>query len=86
MNKAAYEVEIEKQAERSLNKLPKMVQFRIRKAMSDLGTNPQPRGWKKLDDKACRIWVGRRYRVVYEIDEKLKKVLVTKVGTREGIY
>ena len=81
-----YQVEIEKHAEKSLTKLPKMAQFRIRKAMGDLGTNPRPRGWKKLDDKACRIWVGRRYRVVYEIDEKQKKVLVTKAGPREGIY
>ncbi len=86
MTKAAYQVLIEKRAEKSLKKFPNMVRLRIRKAMKDLGADPRPKGWKKLEDNACRIRVGRRYRIVYEIDDKQKRVLVTKVGTREGIY
>ena len=86
MSKTAYRVLIEKRAEKDLDRLPKTIRFRIRKVMSDLGTIPRPRGWKKLEDDACRIRVGRRYRVVYEIDDKQKTVLVTKIGTREGIY
>ncbi len=86
MSKTAYRVEIEKRVEKNLGRLPKTIRFRIRKAIRSLGMNPRPRGWKKLEDDACRIRVGRRYRIVYEIDDKQKKVLVTKVGTREGIY
>ena len=86
MSKPAYRVEIEKRVEKDLGRLPKTIRLRIRKTMRDLGANPRPKGWKKLEDDACRIRVGRRYRIVYEIDDKQKKVLVTKVGTREGIY
>ncbi len=86
MSKTDYRVEIEKRAEKSLNKLQQTVRFRILEAISDLGANPRPRGWEKLDDKACWIWVGRRYRVIYEIDEKQKIDLVTGAGSREGIY
>ena len=86
MSKTTYQVLIEKQAEKSLSKLPKTVRFRIRKAMRALGADPRPRGWKKLDENACRIWVGRDYRVVYEIDDKQKTITVTKVATREAAY
>ena len=54
----------------------------------NLGANPRPRGWELLEGKRniSRIWVGRRYRVVYKIDDKKKTIVVIKAATREGVY
>ena len=88
MREKVYQVLIGKRTEKSVDRLPKKIRLRIRKAMRDLEANPRPRGWELLEGKRniCRIWVGRRYRVVYKIDDKKKTIVVIKAATREGVY
>ena len=57
------------------------------KRIERLATSPRPPGRKKLHggDKQWRIRVGD-YRVVYEIDDKLKIVDVTRIAHRREVY
>ncbi len=88
MREKVYQVLIDKRTEKSIDRLPIKIRLRIEKAMMNLGANPRPRGWESLEGKRniCRIWVGRRYRVVYKIDDKKKTIVVIKAATREGVY
>ena len=55
-------------------------------AMLELEIDPRPPGCIKLTDRdAWRIRV-RSYRVVYEVDDSQKIVIVTGVGHRRDVY
>jgi len=56
-------------------------------AIRGLGGNPRPTGFRKLrgHSNLYRIRVGR-YRVVYEIDDQSKMILVTRVRPRQEAY
>ena len=88
MSKTTYRVEIEVDTKKAVDRLPEKIRLRMLKAMRDLGANPRPRGWELLEGKRniCQIWVGRRYRVVYKIDDKKKTIVVIKAAAREGVY
>jgi mRNA-degrading endonuclease RelE of RelBE toxin-antitoxin system len=54
-----------------------------------LGADPRPHGSKKLEPKNLNVYAmraGYRHRVVYEIDDATRVVLIRDVGPREGIY
>lgn len=55
-------------------------------AISALAVNPRPRGCRKLSSsEQYRIRVGD-YRVLYEIEDDVLRVLVVKVGHRRDVY
>lgn len=55
---------------------------RVVKAILDLQVNPRPRGYDVVAGKEdqLRIWVGRDYRVLYEVQEKEGKLVI--IGIR----
>ena len=54
--------------------------------MLSLESNPRPLGCKKLKGReAYRIRVGN-YRIIYEIEDKILKVIVIDVSDRKEIY
>ena len=64
------------------------IQPRVKKAIQSLSQNPPPQGVKKLMGKlkgAWRIRIGD-YRLLYDIDDKLKKVVLIDMGHRKQIY
>ncbi len=66
--------------------IPKSDRQRIDKRISALSENPHPGDSIKLVDQDCyRIRQGD-YRIMYEIHDDLKAVLVLKVGHRKDIY
>ena len=82
----AYEVFILRRAQKQLASLPKQNYPRIRDLVATLAANPRPSGCKKLTGReGWRIRSGD-YRVVYEIDDRLKRVTVMDVGHRKDIY
>ncbi len=82
----AYEVFILPRAQKELAKLPKQNYARVRDLISTLGNNPRPTGCKKLTGReGWRVRSGD-YRVIYEIDEGNKRVIVLDVGHRKDIY
>ena len=82
-----YTVEIAPAAERQLRKLDTTVRRRIFVKLDSLKKNPRPPGVEKLwaDENLYRGRAGD-YRIVYEIDDRITRVLVLKVGDRKEIY
>jgi mRNA interferase RelE/StbE len=82
----AYEVFILPRARKQLANLPKQNYARVRDSISMLAGNPRPTGCKKLTGRAgWRVRAGD-YRVIYEIDDGEKRVIVLDVGHRKDIY
>ena len=82
----SYRVEILPRAAKALGKLPGRDYERVRDAISALGEEPRPRGCKKLVSReGWRIRIGR-YRVIYEIADRIRVVTVLDVGDRRDVY
>ena len=82
-----YELIIERAAAKQLDRLTRIPEFpRIMAAIEALPDEPRPHGCKKLTTvPGYRIRVGD-YRIVYDVDDGIRLVSVTKVGTRGGVY
>ena len=81
-----YHVLIEQRVVKSLAKIPEKDQERIMSELLKLEKNPRPIGSKKLIGRnGWRIRIGN-YRVIYEIDDKVFKILVIDAGHRKDIY
>ena len=76
----AYEVFVLPRAQKELANLPKQNYARVRDLISTLADNPRPTGCKKLTGReGWRVRSGD-YRLVYEIDDSNKRVIVLDVG------
>lgn len=84
---ANYVVEFTPRAKRELEKLPKLIQQRLRPRIDALAGDPRPPGVKALAGVAdrWRIRVGD-YRVVYTIKDEVLLVLVLRIGHRRDVY
>jgi mRNA interferase RelE/StbE len=81
-----YAVRILARAERQLKGLDRQTYERIKEKFLDLSINPRPPGCTKLADRdGWRIRSGN-YRILYDIDDAAKVVLVLEVGHRREIY
>ncbi len=81
-----YETFIERPAQRSLSKIPPTDQDRIIDAIRKLKSDPRPDGVQKLSGReAWRIRVGD-YRIIYEINDEARSVLVVTLGHRREVY
>lgn len=81
-----YEVLILRRAQKELADLSKIDYERVRDAITVLSENPRPVGCKKLVGReGWRIRSGD-YRVIYEINDPQKKVIVLNIGHRRDIY
>jgi mRNA interferase RelE/StbE len=78
----AYEIQIQRTAQKQMLSLPRQAQFDIARAIDRLITTPRPPGCKKL--RGTELWRFRvgRYRVIYTIDDDVRKVTVVKVALR----
>jgi mRNA interferase RelE/StbE len=81
-----YEIEIEKRAFKALKKIPVIDRNKIIKAIENLAIQPRPAYSKKLVGRAgWRIRIGN-YRVIYEIEDHVCRILVLDLGHRKEIY
>ncbi|HME57484.1 MAG TPA: type II toxin-antitoxin system RelE/ParE family toxin [Terracidiphilus sp.] len=82
-----YRVTLKSSAEKEFFRLSEPISARIFPKIKALSTDPRPQGCKKLrgGSDAWRIRVGD-YRVIYTIDDKEKKVKVTRIGHRREVY
>ncbi|HLP35612.1 type II toxin-antitoxin system RelE/ParE family toxin [Lacibacter sp.] len=86
MSQRSYTVIITKTVQKTLSKLSDRVASKLEAAMLSLEENPRPNGCKKLKGReAYRIREGN-YRIIYEIEDKILRVLVLDVGHRRDIY
>jgi mRNA interferase RelE/StbE len=73
-------------AQKQLTRLPAEDQERILVAMEALADAPRPQGCSKLTGRdAWRIRVGD-YRIIYEIFDDRRVVIVVVVGHRKDAY
>lgn len=84
---AKYAVEVKPSARKELERLPAKIIERIFPKMEALGSEPRPRGCKKLKGGQLewRMRVGD-YRVVYVIDEAKLRVSIMRVRHRSEVY
>lgn len=81
-----YAVEMLRSAQKQLTRLPAEDQERILVAMEALADEPRPQGCSKLTGRdAWRIRVGD-YRIIYEIFDDRRVVIVVVVGHRKDAY
>ncbi|HUF33956.1 MAG TPA: type II toxin-antitoxin system RelE/ParE family toxin [Acidimicrobiales bacterium] len=82
-----YEVHIARRAVKSLARLPRREQQRIRAAIDLLADEPRPPGCVALkgEERAYRVRVGD-YRIIYEVHDRRLVVLVVSVGHRRDVY
>jgi mRNA interferase RelE/StbE len=81
-----YQVILSKSVQKELNRLPDEIANRILDRLAALETNPRPADVKKLKGRdAWQICVGD-YRVIYEIHDRILKIIVITVGHRREIY
>ena len=82
----SYQISIERSAQKSLTKIPKVDQDRIIQLIQSLIDNPRPTGCKKLSGReAWRIRIGN-YRVIYEINDKNSEILIVVIRHRRDVY
>jgi mRNA interferase RelE/StbE len=81
-----YTVLILRRAQKELARLSPEPYARVRDAIRALGQDPRPQGCLKLTAReGWRVRVGD-YRLVYEIDDKQRTVMVLHVGHRRDVY
>ena len=82
----AYRVEVQRSAERDLDRLSKMLFDRISARLMALAQDPRPPGAEKLTGlEAFRVRVGD-YRIIYEVDNSARVVVVTRIRHRREVY
>lgn len=82
-----YQIEIKREAQRAIKRLPRPLIRRITAAIEDLAAEPRPHGSKKLVglDNHYRIRVGD-WRISYAIYDDLLLILVVEIAPRGGAY
>ena len=82
----AYEIILKPSAQKDLDSLPNNELIRISHRLSFLKNNPRPVGIQKLSDQeGYRVRSGR-YRILFEIDDRNKKILVYRIKHRKEAY
>ncbi len=82
-----YKILVKKSIEKQLSKLPTTYYKAISKTIDELGENPRPAGYRKLENEnnKYRVRVGI-YRIIYSIYDDVLVVEVISVGHRKDIY
>ncbi|MBF8303973.1 MAG: hypothetical protein HW399_348 [Dehalococcoidia bacterium] len=84
---ANYQIQIKASASKELTNLEADLGRRVLQAIDTLATNPRPSQCIKLKGRkdSYRLRVGK-IRVIYQIDDSLKSIMVYEVGYRRDVY
>jgi mRNA interferase RelE/StbE len=82
-----WQVQIERKAQKKLDKIPNPYKDNIIKAIENLANKPLPHNCKKLKGvlDLWRVRVGP-YRIVYQIHESKFIILIIRIGHRRDVY
>ncbi len=83
----SYNLLFKKSAEKELRSIPKTFLEKIVQKIGTLSQHPRPFGVQVLrgDERYYRLRQGD-YRIVYEIDDAVKKITIIKIGHRREVY
>jgi mRNA interferase RelE/StbE len=81
-----YKLTITRSAQKAFLDIEREIALRIKENILSLSNKPRPTGCKKLKDRdGWRIRAGN-YRIIYEIDDKEKSILILHIGHRRDVY
>jgi len=81
-----YRLEVSHIAHRQIRRLPAQTQERVDRAIARMAENPRPPGNKKLTVRnGYRVRVGD-YRILYQVDDEAKAVIIYRVMARGDVY
>ena len=81
-----YRLEVSHTAHRQIRRLPAQTQDRVNRVIVRLAENPRPPGAKKLTARdGYRVRVGD-YRILYQVDDGAKVVIIFRVMSRRDVY
>ncbi|MDD5082587.1 MAG: type II toxin-antitoxin system RelE/ParE family toxin [Dehalococcoidales bacterium] len=81
-----YLLEVSHTAHRQIRRLPAQTQERVNSVITRLAENPRPPGAKKLTARdGYRVRVGD-YRILYQVDDGVKVVIIYRVMSRGDAY
>lgn len=81
-----YNILLKPKAVKDLNKIDKIYFSRIQKKIKLLGENPRTIGAIKLtNEEIYRVRVGN-YRIIYEIFDKEKNIIISRIRHRKDVY
>jgi mRNA interferase RelE/StbE len=81
-----YSLVIQPSVARDIRRIPKDHRKRIQHRMDSLIVNPRPPGTKKIADPAVyRVRQGD-YRIIYEVDDKARTVIIFRIRHRRELY
>ena len=80
-----YDVLIAASADKELGGMQKMLRQRIIEKFEEIRKDPRGADSKKLNDATYRVRVGD-YRIVYDVNDKEGKVVVTRIRHRREVY
>ncbi len=78
-------IRFRRSAKRELFELDDEAFLRVARAILELQDHPRPRGYDKVAGRAdqLRIWAGRDYRVLYEVDEQAGRIVIVAVRKKD---
>jgi mRNA interferase RelE/StbE len=82
----SYQVEVKRSASKALDDIPSHDRQRILEALRKLQLNPRPAGCKKLSGREGWRIRSQNYRVIYDIDDGARKIVIQAIGHRRDIY
>lgn len=83
---ASYSLEIKRSAVKELGRVPPKDRGRMAARIQALADDPRPPGAEKLSgQERYRIRQGD-YRILYEIEDEVLRVMVVKIGHRRDVY
>ena len=81
-----YRLEVSHTAHRQIRRLPGQTQERVNKTIARLAENPRLPDTKKLTAReGYRVRVGD-YRILYQVDDDAKLVIIYRVMARGDVY
>ncbi|MEN6358282.1 MAG: type II toxin-antitoxin system RelE/ParE family toxin [Armatimonadota bacterium] len=86
-NKPEYLIVVREAVAKEIRSLPSDVKQRVIKTIDSLCYDPRPRGSLKLKGGGSlyRVRVGV-YRVVYNVDDASRQIIITRVRHRREVY
>lgn len=78
-------VHIKKSARKELMNLPDRILLKAFEMILDLRDHPWPRGYGKVEgkDNQLRVWINRDYRILYEVNPKIKRIDIVAVRHKD---
>jgi mRNA interferase RelE/StbE len=81
-----YKVIVEKAVIKQLQKIPQVYYHKVKTALTNLGKDPRPNGYLKLEGReGYRIRVGD-YGIIYDIKDDQLIILIVSVAHRKDVY